>query len=55
MSYEDYQALMKLLQGLEDVRDILDTEGEPTRPLRGYLTERRQPGAGMGGSAGAEG
>ena len=45
MGYEDYQALMTLLEDLEDVRDMLESEGEPTRPLREYLAERGQPRA----------
>jgi len=45
MGYEDYQELMALLEDLEDVRDMLESEGEPTRPLREYLAERAQPGA----------
>jgi prevent-host-death family protein len=40
MGYEDYQELMALLEDLEDVRDMLESEGEPTRPLRDYLAER---------------
>jgi prevent-host-death family protein len=45
MGYEDYQELMTLLEDLEDVRDMLESEGEPTRPLREYLAERGQPRA----------
>jgi hypothetical protein len=40
MGYEDYQELMALLEDLEDVRDMLESEGEPTRPLREYLAEQ---------------
>ena len=42
MGYEDYQKLMTLLEDLEDVRDMLESEGEPARPLREYLTEQGQ-------------
>ena len=45
MGYEDYQELMTLLEDLEDVRDMLESEGEPTRPLREYLAEQEQPRA----------
>ena len=45
LGYEDFQELMALLEDLEDVRDMLESEGEPTRPLREYLTERGQPRA----------
>ena len=45
MGYEDYQELMTLLEDLEDVRDMLESEGDPARPLREYLTERGQPRA----------
>jgi prevent-host-death family protein len=40
MGYEDYQELIALLEDLEDVRDMLESEGEPTRPLREYLAEQ---------------
>ena len=46
MGYEDYRALMDLLEDLEDIRDMLESEGEPTRPLSEYLAGRGQPGAG---------
>jgi prevent-host-death family protein len=42
MGYEDYRALMELLEDLKDVHDMLETEKEPTRPLREYLAERKQ-------------
>jgi uncharacterized protein YuzE len=29
-------------EDLEDVRDMLESEGEPTRPLSEYLAEREQ-------------
>ena len=45
MGYEDYQELMALLENLEDIRDMLESEGEPTRPLREYLAEQEQSGA----------
>ena len=45
MGYEDYQALMALLEDLKDVRDMLESEDEPARPLREYLSEREQPRA----------
>jgi prevent-host-death family protein len=45
MGYEDYQALMTLLEDLEDVRDMLESEGEPTRPLSAYLAERGKSSA----------
>jgi prevent-host-death family protein len=45
MGYEDYRELMTLLEDLEDVRDMLESEGEPTRPLHEYLAEREQPHA----------
>ena len=44
MDYEDCQELMALLEDLEDIRDMLESEGEPTRPLREYLVEREQSG-----------
>ncbi|TET52311.1 MAG: type II toxin-antitoxin system Phd/YefM family antitoxin [Anaerolineales bacterium] len=40
MGYEDYRDLMRLLEDLEDVRDMLQSEGEGTRPLSEYLAER---------------
>ncbi len=40
MGYEDYRALMALLEDLEDIRDMLQSENEPTRPLSEYLAER---------------
>jgi prevent-host-death family protein len=40
IGHEDYQELMALLEDLKDVRDMLESEGEPTRPLREYLAER---------------
>jgi prevent-host-death family protein len=43
MGYEDYRELIALLEDLEDVRDMLESEGEPTRLLREYLAERGQP------------
>ena len=45
MGYDDYQELIALVEDLEDVRDMLESGGEPTRPLREYLAERGQPGA----------
>ena len=45
MGYEDFQELMAILEDLEDVRDMLESEGEPTHPLREYLAERGLPGA----------
>ena len=45
MGYEDYQKLMALLEDLEDIRDMLRSEGEPTRPLSEYLAERGPSGA----------
>ena len=45
IGYEDFQELMALLEDLEDVRDMLESEGEATRPLREYLAERGQPRA----------
>jgi prevent-host-death family protein len=45
MGYEDYQKLMALLEDLEDIRDMLEPEGEPTRPLSEYLAERGRSGA----------
>jgi prevent-host-death family protein len=45
IGYEDFQEMMALLEDLEDVRDMLESEGEPTRPLREYLAERGQPRA----------
>jgi uncharacterized protein YuzE len=32
-------------EGLEDVRDMLESEGEPARLLSEYLAEREQAGA----------
>jgi len=43
MGYKDYQALMVLLEDLEDIRDMLQSEGEPARPLSEYLAERGEP------------
>jgi prevent-host-death family protein len=40
MGYEDYQELIAFLEDLEDVRDMLESKGEPTRPLREYLAEQ---------------
>ena len=45
MGYEDCQELMALLEDLEDIRDMLESEGEPTRPLREYVAEREQSDA----------
>ena len=45
MGYEDYQKLMALLEDLENIRDMLRSEGEPTRPLSEYLAERGPSGA----------
>jgi prevent-host-death family protein len=45
MGYDDYHALTELLEDLEDVRDILETEGEATWLLREYLVERARWGA----------
>ena len=45
MGYENYQELMALVEDLEDIRDMLESEGEPTRPLREYLAERGHSGA----------
>jgi prevent-host-death family protein len=45
MGYADYEALMERLEDLEDIRDMLESEGEPTRPLRDYLSE---PGQSVG-------
>ena len=45
MGYDDYHALTELLQDLEDVRDMLDKEGEATRALEEYLAERARWGA----------
>ena len=45
MDYEDCQELMALLEDLEDIRDMLESKGETTRPLREYLAEREQSGA----------
>jgi prevent-host-death family protein len=42
MGYKDYQELMALLEDLEDIRDMLEAEGEPARPLHEYLSEREQ-------------
>ncbi len=42
IGYEDFQELMALLEDLEDVRDMLQSEGEPTRPLSEYLDERKE-------------
>jgi prevent-host-death family protein len=42
MGYEDYRALMELLEDLKDARDMLEAGKEPTRPLREYLAEREQ-------------
>jgi prevent-host-death family protein len=39
MGYEDYQRLMARLEDLEDIRDLLESEDEPTRTLREYLAE----------------
>ncbi len=42
LGYEDFQELMALLEDLKDIRDMLQSEGEPTRPLREYLAERKE-------------
>jgi prevent-host-death family protein len=42
MGYEDYRALMELLEDFQDARDMLETEKEPARPLREYLAEWEQ-------------
>jgi hypothetical protein len=39
MGYDDYRALANLLTDLEDVRDVIETEDEPARPLSEYLAE----------------
>jgi hypothetical protein len=44
MGYEDYQ-MIALLEDLEGIRDMLESEGEPIRPLSEYLAERGQSGA----------
>jgi prevent-host-death family protein len=40
MGYDEYGVLMERLEDLEDVRDMLETEAEATRPLSEYLAER---------------
>ena len=45
MGYEDYQGLLALLEDLEDIWDMLESEGKPTGPLREYLAERGYSGA----------
>jgi prevent-host-death family protein len=40
MGYDEYSALAESLEDLEDVRDMLKTEDEATRPLSEYLAER---------------
>jgi len=42
IGYEDFQELMALLEDLEDIRDMLQSEGEPARPLREYLAEWKE-------------
>ena len=37
---EDYQALAALMEELEDIRDMFESAGEPTRPLREHLSRR---------------
>jgi len=39
MGYDDYRAITELLADLEDVRDVIETEDEPARPLSEYLAE----------------
>jgi len=40
MGHDEYHVLMERLEDLEDVRDMLKAQGEATRPLSGYLSER---------------
>ena len=40
---EDDRALTVLLEELEDIRDMLESAGEPTRPLREHLSKRAAP------------
>jgi hypothetical protein len=47
MGYEDYTTLMGLLEDLEDIRDMLESDGEPARPLSDYLAARGLSGAGV--------
>lgn len=47
IGYQEYRALVERLEDLQDVRDMVETEGEPTRPLSEYLAERGQSGAGV--------
>jgi hypothetical protein len=40
MGYQDYTTLLELLDDLEDIADMLASEGEPARRLEDYLAER---------------
>jgi hypothetical protein len=45
-AYSEIVTLSRLdAEGLEDVRDMLESEGEPARLLSEYLAEREQAGA----------
>jgi prevent-host-death family protein len=45
LGYDDYRGLMALLEDLEDIRDMLESEDDTARPLSEYLAERPQSSA----------
>ena len=47
IGYAEYRALVERLEDLQDVRDMVESEGEPTRPLSEHLAERGHSGAGV--------
>lgn len=48
---EDDRALTALPEDVEDIWDMLESAGEPTRPLREYLSKRMASGSGRAGRA----
>ena len=55
IGYEDYQQLLARMEDLEDIRVILESDGEPARPLRDYLAEQDQSVAWVPGPSSAPG
>lgn len=45
IGYQEYRALVERLEHLQDVRDMVESEGEPAHPLGEYPAARGQPGA----------
>ena len=41
-SYNEMVAGLERLEDLEDIRDMLERQGEPRRPFAEYLAERQQ-------------